>query len=195
MYLIKKISHWALLTFTMFLLTGCFATYEVKDTTGQSMMNSAGVYTLVNLHPDMKRSRLYAVNYQLDSLMPLCTEVVLLKASKKVMVFKVKETGQEFSYYYHKAAREPLMNHLMHFFGRECKTDKVKSLSAIDQKGIKQGVALKGMTRDGVVLAMGIPPRHKTPSLDADSWRYWVNRFGTMQVNFNEKGLVSQIVR
>lgn len=195
MHLIKKISNLGLLVFVLFMLAGCFGTYEVKDPTGQSMMNSAGVYTLVNLHPDMERSRLYAVNYQLGNLMPLCTEVVLLKASKKVMVFKVKGTGQEFSYYYHKAAREPLMNHLTHFFGRECKTSKVKSLSAVDQKGIKQGVALKGMTREGVVFAMGIPPRHKTPSLDADSWKYWVNRFGTMQVKFDKKGLVSQIIR
>jgi outer membrane protein assembly factor BamE (lipoprotein component of BamABCDE complex) len=87
------------------------------------------------------------------------------------------------------------MNHLTHFFGRECKTSKVKSLSAVDQEGIKQGVALKGMTREGVVLAMGIPPRHKTPSLDADSWKYWVNRFGTMQVKFDKNGLVSEIIR
>ncbi len=195
MYLVKKIGNFSLLAFVMFALTGCFATYEVKDKSGQSMMNSGGVYTLVNLHPDMGRSRLYAVNYQQQGLIPLCSEVVLLEANKKVMVFKMKDGGQKFSYYYHKAAAEPFMDHLSRFFGRECDANKVKSMSKVDQDGIKQGVAIKGMTRDGVVLAMGYPPRHQTPNLEANTWKYWVNKFGTMRVVFNEKGLVSQIVR
>jgi len=191
---IRKTGNWILMVCAALILSAC-GTYEVIDKSGQSMMNSAGVYTLVNLHPDMKRSRLYTVNYQLDGLIPLCSEVVLLKANKKVLKFKLKDTDQVFGFYYHKSAGEPLMTHLTKFFGRECKTSKVESLSTVDKKGIKQGVAMKGMTREGVIFAMGYPPPHKTPDLQGDTWTYWANRFGTMRVVFDKKGLVSEIVK
>jgi len=182
------------MAFAALMLTAC-GTYEVMDNSGQSMMNSAGVYTQVNLHPDMKRSRLYTVNYQMDGLIPLCSEVVLLTASKKVLKFKDKSTNQVFSFYYHGSAGEPLMDYLTKFFGRDCKTSDVEKLSAIDQQGIKKGIAIKGMSRKGVIFAMGYPPPHKTPSLESDSWTFWVNRFGTMRVVFDKKGLVSEIIR
>ena len=174
-------------------LNAC-GTYEVLDEGGKSMMNSKGVYTLTNLHPDPKRSRLYAVNYQQPSLIPLCTEVTLLAASKKVMKFTTNNTGQKYAYYYHKSAGEPLMDHLKQYFGRKCNSEKVKGMSKVDQDGIAKGIPINGMTRDGVILAMGYPPRHKTPSLDVDTWIYWKSRFGTMKVIFKD-GKVSQIIR
>jgi len=173
-------------------LNAC-STYEVLDEGGKSMMNSSGVYTLTNLHPDPKRSRLYAVNYQQAGFIPLCTEVTLGAANKKLIKFTVNASEQKYVYYYHGSAGEPLMNHLTQYFGRKCNTDKVKGMSKIDQDGIAKGMAVKGMTRDGVILAMGYPPRHKTPSLDMDIWTYWKNRWATMTVNFKD-GKVSQIV-
>ena len=187
------LKKWVLMLLSVLTLASC-GSHAVMDKSGQDMINSSGVYTLVNLHPDMARSRLYAVNYQMPGIIPLCTEVTLLKASKKQMKFKVNSTGQEFSYLYHRAAGEPLASHLTHFFGRKCNAKKVKGMSAVDQKGIKKGVPLKGMSRDGVVLAMGIPPRHKTPDLNASTWKYWKNRFDTMDVVFGSNGLVSKIV-
>ena len=178
---------------SVFVLASC-GSNPVMDLSGKDMINSSGVYTLVNLHPDMSRSLLYAVNYQLPGLIPLCTEVTFLKASNRKLKFKVNSTGQEFTYVYHKAAVEPLTSHLTHFFGRECNTSKVKKMSAVDKKGIKNGVPLKGMSRDAVVLAMGIPPRHKTPDLSAVARKYWKNRFDTMDVEFDSKGLVSKII-
>lgn len=178
---------------SIFVLASC-GTNPILDKSGKDMINSSGVYTLVNLHPDMKRSTLYAVNYQLPGLIPLCTKVTLLKASNKTLRFKVNKTGKEFSYKYHRAAVEPLASHLNHFFGRKCNTSKVNKMSAVDKKGIKKGVPLKGMSRDAVVLAMGIPPRHKTPKLSAKKWKYWKNRFDTMDVVFGSNGRVSKIV-
>ena len=36
------------------------------------LVGASGVYTLVNLHPDEQRHRLYSVNYQQSGLIPRC---------------------------------------------------------------------------------------------------------------------------
>ncbi len=51
----------------------------------------------------------------------------------------------------------------------------IENFSNIDQKGISNGAALNGMTKDGVLAALGYPPLHRTPSLDSSNWIYWRN--------------------
>jgi hypothetical protein len=148
-----------------------------------ALVGSPGVVTLVNLHPDEGRSRLFAVNYQQDGLIPLCTPVVLLDRNRERLVFEVAETGRRYEYYHHKAAAEPLADHLMRYFGTTCPAERA-TLTGIDREGVAQGKALVGMRKQAVVLAIGYPPPHVTPSLDANRWFYWKNRFNRMAVIF-----------
>lgn len=67
-----------------------------------------------------------------------------------------------------------------------------KGLSGIDQKGIREGKAYKGMSKDGVRMALGYPAVHRTPSLDGDTWTYWRNRFTNLVVEF-KNGKVARI--
>jgi hypothetical protein len=69
------------------------------------------------------------------------------------------------------------------------------ALSARDKEGVTQGTALVGMSKDGVKIALGYPAVHKTPSLDANSWIYWRNRFVSMAVNFDAAGVVTSVGR
>ena len=66
-------------------------------------------------------------------------------------------------------------------------------LSQIDRKGIKEGKAYKGMTKDGIRIALGYPAKHRTPSLEDNTWIYWRNRFRTMAVEFGADGKVTLI--
>ena len=65
--------------------------------------------------------------------------------------------------------------------------------SKVDRNGIAQGKALVGMTRAGVMTALGYPAAHRTPSLDASTYIYWTNRFGTVAVKFDNQGKVKKI--
>jgi hypothetical protein len=60
-------------------------------------------------------------------------------------------------------------------------------------KGIEEGKAYPGMTREGILTALGYPATHRTPSLDAGTWVYWTNRFGTLAVEFDAKGNVTKV--
>jgi len=69
----------------------------------------------------------------------------------------------------------------------------ISYLSSIDRKGIEDGKAYAGMTKEGVRIALGYPAVHKTPSLDGNSWTYWKNRFATTVVEFGNDGKVISI--
>ncbi len=66
----------------------------------------------------------------------------------------------------------------------------LSGLSEIDLKGIREGKVYKGMTKDGVRMALGYPAAHRTPSLDSNEWVYWTNRFRSFIVVFDAQGRV-----
>jgi hypothetical protein len=50
---------------------------------------------------------------------------------------------------------------------------------------IEKGIVEPGMTRDQVLMSLGYPPAHRTPSLDAPEWHYWQNRWHQFVVYFD----------
>lgn len=179
----------------LLVVLGCAKDVALQEGGAELMplIGSDGTYTLVNLHPDEARGKLYAVNYQQEGLIPLCSEVRLESVTAKRLSFTLLETGKAYTYDYHKAAVEPFPAHLNRYFGRTCHREEVSQLSAVDREGIRTGKALKGMTRQGVIYATGYPPPHRTPNLDGERWVYWTNRFNTLAVVFGSDGLVSHI--
>jgi hypothetical protein len=151
---------------------------------------SGSGYTLVNLHPDEVRHKLYAVNYLQPGLIPLCSKVRFVSFERKKMVFQVESSGIEYRYDYHKAAVVPFEKHLSRYFGSKCDRSAVSKLGPVDQRGIEMGQVLAGMSKEGTIFAIGYPPPHKTPSLEMNEWRYWKNRFNTILVTFDEHGKV-----
>jgi hypothetical protein len=147
-------------------------------------LESGSGLTLVNLHPDNERSRLYAVNYQQSGLIPVCSEVEYLGLNDDSFKFRVVSTGREYEYLNHKAAAEPFSNHLRRFFGASCPREELESLPSLDRQGVREGRAIQGMTRRGVIFAMGHPPRHVNPDPSAPTLMYWRNRFNRVEIQF-----------
>jgi hypothetical protein len=147
------------------------------------LVGASGVYTLVNLHPDEQRHRLYSVNYQQTGLIPLCSKVRIESVDSRKMTFRLLDSDREYEYVFHNSLRESIPRHLDKFFGKKCDAT-LGDLSEVDRKGIRSGTVLAGMSKRGVTLAIGYPPEHATPSLDSDIWTYWKTRFGKMTVSF-----------
>jgi hypothetical protein len=67
------------------------------------------------------------------------------------------------------------------------KTD-LSSFTEKERQYILIGRVLSGMSKKGVILALGYPPVHKTPSLNNPIWHYWNGKLGTFTVQFlNDK--------
>ncbi len=149
------------------------------------------LFTLTNLHPDEQRSLLYSVNYQMPALIPVCTPVDVAVISSKKMIFTVPSTGKKYQYVFHRRSMtEGVEAHVAKYFGEKC--PDLNSMPPTDQAGIQKGIALQGMTKQGVLVAIGYPPTHQTPTLDSDNWRYWRNKFAQFEVVFTN-GVVSAI--
>ena len=68
-------------------------------------------------------------------------------------------------------------------------------LSEDELAAIERGEAIVGMDRATVLVAMGPPPAVGTLSIDSNVWKYWRNRFATMNVVFDGEGRVSELQR
>lgn len=178
-------------------LTACSSTPSVlNDQLGVNMLQAEKVYNIVNLHPDEAKARLYSVNYQLAGFLPRCTEVKITELSEKAMIFTVpSRENKKYTYLWHrKATPEGLNAHLKKFFASSCDDKNVKKMSAKDQAGIKSGQPALGMTREGIKLAMGLPPSHVNFDIDsAKEWLYWRHKFAKRAIVFDDKGIVIKI--
>ena len=109
-----------------------------------------------------------------------------------MLTFKTATDEQVYTLIKHGSSPD-FPRYLNKYFGTHCDNENVNTLSAIDQEGIDSGKALIGMSKDGVALAIGYPPEHKTPSLKNNRWLYWASRWDKFAVFFDKDGLVKQI--
>ncbi|MDH4100529.1 MAG: hypothetical protein OEV28_08130 [Nitrospirota bacterium] len=124
-------------------------------------------------------------------IIPAGSQITILDKRRKEFNFRV-ESGKEkieVEFEYH----EPRMGMTLDQYLEKITSPKPVSLdhlSSIDKKGVAEGKALVGMSKEGVITALGYPATHRTPSLDSGTWIYWTNRFNAISVEFDEKGKV-----
>lgn len=182
-----NIRHIALLLCVLGVCVSC------SRRTRYTIEGSSQVLLLTNLHPDEARGGLlYSVNYIRDGLIPVCTPVNMDVITDRELRFTVPATGRQHRYLFHAGSMrgETVEQHVAKYFGTSC--PDVRSLPAIDQQGIQEGRLYYGMSKQGVIVAIGYPPVHRTPSLDGDTWTYWHTRMGTFRVHF-VNGVVAQV--
>ena len=170
-----------------FLAAGSVQAMEPDEMVGQE------VYTLTNLRPDEQNQRLYVVNYQQPGRIKVCTKVKIEKLNRKKMIFRIAESNRKYEYLHHrKAAPEGFDENIKKYFGPECPQAEIDAMSAVNKEGIEKGRTKVGMTRRGVIIAIGYPPEHVTPDREYDEWSYWMNKFVTHRLVFGDDGKVSQ---
>lgn len=174
-------------------LLGCAAQGPEAVALISGLAGAQQVVTLTNLHPH--GSKLSAVNYQQDGLIPVCSAVTILSLSNEKLEFRVESSWQQYAYYYHKAAVEPFGRHLARYFGASCPQADLDALSAAERQHVEVGDVAPGMSQRAVIFAIGYPPLRATPRLEASEWRYWRSRFRTMLVVFDSDGRVAEIER
>lgn len=151
--------------------------------------SSEPLFTMVNMRFDENKNSISSIGYQKFRLLKVCTPVTVNALFTRSIEFTVKDSGRRISFTLGKHTRLPVQTHLNRLIGPTCPT--TDGLSTTDQEGIAEGKAVNGMTRDGVRLALGYPPEHKTSNLDNSTWIYWNSSFGQFQVKFGEDGLVN----
>ncbi|MFN2366439.1 MAG: hypothetical protein ABR523_08275 [Desulfurivibrionaceae bacterium] len=164
-------------------------------------MEGKTCYLAYNLHGDPFRKKIYSANFQTPShLIPWGTEVRIVRVQRNFLTFRETAGGREWGYWFSGRTRRAvsLKEHLDRLFIEDLEglRQKVESLSEQDRDGIYEGRPMLGMSRRGVLIAMGYPPEFANPKdiMQARDWLYWLSRFDRIKIGFNRQGLVSSIV-
>ena len=154
-----------------------------------------------NLHADEGFAKISSVNYQKGALIPWGTRFRVERILRNRMMVTDLGNGRTYKYEFHHNTRHAvgLRKHVDRIFLPLSACDRlaarVKRMSDIDQDGIYQGRALPGMSREGVIIAMGYPPEfaNRGDIMKLRSWQYWRGRFDRMEVVFDRRGRVAEV--
>src|SRR5579862_488386 len=148
------------------------------------------LYTCCNIHSET--GFIYDANYCVGTLIPFGSPAKVESAERKTVTFDAGGTKLHVQQYYTEQQQS-----FQQFLDKLLVPDDPKLTAAhfprAVQAAIKDGRVEKGMTREQVLMSLGYPPMHRTPSLDATTWTYWYNSWVTYDVAFGDDGLVSQV--
>jgi len=174
-----------------FSLSGCGGA-KVSPKIENAFSEHAAVYTQRNMRYNVSRGKniVEATNYQIGILIPVNSKVTLESIDTKQIIFDYnglkiilrnipKYTGIGIAKLY---AR--------YFASQKVNLDKFTSL---ERKAIESAQAMKGISKEALLVALGYPPAHTTPSLKMNEWKYWQSRWSTFVVKFKDDK-VEQIV-
>lgn len=170
------------------LLSSCATSSGGK--TGPLATAGDKLYTQFSLH--YEKGTHITTNYRVGILVPVNTEVEFVKATRKRIVVNVPKYETELIL---ENVKDFSGEDIEGIFTRTFATSPVdlSPFTQVEQRAIKSGQFEIGMSKDAVIVAMGYPPRHRTPSLELDQWRYWKNRWNTVLLSFEDDKLISVI--
>ncbi len=130
-------------------------------------------YTRYNLWYERKKHS--TTNYSRGVLLPINSKVTLLAVGDKKMSLQL-ESGETINLV---LAKKTSLRPLSEIAVELLASTQIPVAKLGDElaNSIRAGTMRLGMTKEQVLMARGYPPRHKTPSLDSDSWIYWSSRF------------------
>ena len=121
-------------------------------------------------------------NYWRGDLVPVNSKVKLVSIDDE-MVIEVNGEEVEFD------NAEKFTKRNISEIASELLSPKPIALNKVPEdfiEDVKIGNMRLGMTKEQVLMTRGYPPRHKTPSTDANRWIYWSSRFVNRTLVFKD---------
>lgn len=154
-------------------------------------------YTCCNIR--YEKPEISDVNYQQGAIIPYGTRVQIIEVRKNEVKFLPVGHPEMTLVYKHGRKVYPFEQQLDRLFladppkmvstpAAASKSKKKGAPAAAKprfEKQIEQGLVEPGMSRAEVLMALGYPPAHRTPSLEQPIWTYWRNRWDVFMVYFD----------
>jgi len=148
-------------------------------------------YTAYNMwYEEGKQSAMWTINYKTGIIIPAGTEVSDIRVSKRAVSFvTVKDHAKytaNFNIKFHPGKTTEDYAKMM--FSEKDFSQLTQGMSQTEIEGINEGAIKVGMSKKAVIVAYGYPPEHKTPDMNSKVWLYWMNRFKSKAINFDDSG-------
>jgi hypothetical protein len=169
--------------------------YKVKD--------EGPLYTAYNIWYELgKENALWCINYKRGEMIPAGTEVTDVKivepesgrflgGTDRAISFRTVENGKEFLVNFKPGFHPDLTieDYMDKMFTSKNFDELTAGMSEYEIDAIKEGKVKVRMSKDAILVSYGYPPEHRTPSLKEDEWLYWMTRFQTKDIHFDENGM------
>jgi len=176
-------------------VTGTLIVLGCLGLTGARLAPQGKTYfTRVNIWYE-NPGRILSTNYHRGGRIPAGTEVKILNYGNGKITFFDAGTGVMTLWHARRHSRISLEALFERHFSEENVTAEggtFNKLTEDEKRNVLAGTVANGMSKEAVLMAYGYPPSHRTPSLDVDSWLYWVGTRTTKRVNFNSEGRVGE---
>ena len=136
-----------------------------------------------NLH--YEKTKISDVNFQRGTLIPLGTPVRITQVTAKGIVFEAPGHPPITLLLRYGRRTLTLDDYLAQVFLTADPRPELARLPRARREAVTQSRVEPGMSRDEVLMALGYPPAHRTPVLDASTWIYWQNRWQHFAVHFD----------
>lgn len=153
---------------------------------------SKTLYTCCNIHYE-DPAKIVDANFYVGSTLPFGTAVAVQKMTTKSVSFRAQAGDFTVSHIYG-TEQETAQQYFAKILVDTDPRARFDTFSPSVQEAVREGRVEQGMTREQVIMSLGYPPTHRTPSTELTTWTYWLNRWKTFDVLFDEKGFVMQIV-
>ena len=174
-------------------VTGC----PVGGAKVESPLNGQFRYTCCNIR--YEKNEITDVNYQMGGIIPYGTRVQIIEVKKNAVKFLPEGHPEMTLVYRHGRKVYPFEQYVDRIFLTEPPRLSAAPVASSKKKGakaaassankfekqIQQGIVEPGMTKQDVLLALGYPPAHRTPSIEQPIWTYWRNRWDVFMVYFD----------
>lgn len=158
-------------------------------------------YLKYNVHTQVDRANVLKGSYANYTnpgdghvIIPAGTKINITRKARRGFFFTHEVSAQDAFIEFHQRNMGMSMDAYIDLITSSSPVD-YSHLSAADRKGIKEGRAAVGMSKEGVMAALGYPAAHRTPNLEASRYVYWQNRFRTLAVDFDNNGKVTSITQ
>ncbi len=192
----KQMKQWLLLVLAvaMVVVIGGCRGGKASPEAVQAVQSNTPMYTQVGMWYEQNKRGVNIVNgtnYNVGMFIPANSKVTLLGAIRQGVAIEYK--GQQIELHniskYTGIGNTAFMERML---GK--KPVNLSKFNKVERSAIAKGTVVKGMSKDAVLISRGYPPAHATPSLEAQRWRYWKNRWATMYVVFSTNGRVTGFV-
>jgi outer membrane protein assembly factor BamE (lipoprotein component of BamABCDE complex) len=155
----------------------------------------ATLYTCCNLRPSGRHisdANWYETSTVIptpNSCLPVGTRAQVVDVGRSSVTIRTEAYG-EFTIA-QEYGDEPLNAFVAKFLLRDDPSGRLDHYEPRIQDAVWEGRIVKGMTKEQVIMAIGYPPTHRTPSTTSNEWTYWTNRFRTYRLQFGRDGRLS----
>lgn len=133
-----------------------------------------------------------SINYKRGAILPVGTKISELEVGKRS--FKFQAAGKVFEIYFIPKWHlgQTIENYREKMFRKEKFNYSSAGMTREVFNAVLAGTPIAGMSKKEVIITYGYPPEHRTPNLLSNKWRYWIHRFKTKLICFDQNGLATK---